>query len=185
VERFRRRLDRLGLRPADLSADVSARRGVRWSAGRLYLLAPLAFAVALAGWALFLVPYRLTGWIVNRVRLRVDERSTWKMLVGIGVYALWVAAVAAAAAVGGGPSGWGRVMVAVAVLVGMPVIGMVGLVVRERWQGAWQDARRFFLLRSRRSLVAALRDERRQLAHRLQALYDAHVTSDRTSTATG
>jgi 1-acyl-sn-glycerol-3-phosphate acyltransferase len=180
VERFRGRLDPLGLRPADLSADVSAPRGVRWSAGKLYLLAPFLLLVAVAGWALFLVPYRVTGWIVDRVRLKVDERSTWKMLVGMGVYAVWVAAVTAVTAVaaGGAVAGaWRAVGAGLAVLLGMPVIGMVGLVVRERWRGAARDVRRFFLMRSRGDLVAALRTERHHLAARLQALYDAHVAT--------
>jgi 1-acyl-sn-glycerol-3-phosphate acyltransferase len=175
VERFRRRLDRLGLRPGHLSADVSARRGVRWSANKLYLVAPVALVLAVLGWTLFLVPYRVTGWIVARVRLREDERSSWKMLVGIGVYAGWVTAVAAVAAAGTAGAA-GAAGAGLGVLVGMPVIGMVGLMVRERWAGAWRDARRFFVLRSRRGLVEALREERRQLAARLQALHDAYAS---------
>jgi 1-acyl-sn-glycerol-3-phosphate acyltransferase len=178
VERFRRRLDRLRLRPADLSADVSSRRGVRWSANKLYLLAPLAFVVAVVSWALFFVPYRLTGWIVDRVRLKVDERSSWKMLVGIGVYAGWVTAVAVGAAVTTAEGAWRGLVVGGAVLLGMPVIGMVGLVVRERWRGAWRDAQRFFLLRSRGRLVAQLRDERHQLGARLDALLTRRTTTE-------
>jgi hypothetical protein len=50
---------------------------------------------------------------------------------------------------------------------------MVGLVLRDRWRGAWSDARRFFLLRSRRDLVTVLQAEQRDLAERLQALYEA------------
>jgi glycerol-3-phosphate O-acyltransferase / dihydroxyacetone phosphate acyltransferase len=171
VNRFRRRLDRLRLRPADLGASVSDRRAVGWSVGRLYLLAPLALALAVAGWALFLVPYHLTGWIVNRVRLKPDERSTWKMLVGIGVYAAWVVLVAGTTGATGATGGmWRGVVAGVAVLLGMPAVGMLGLVVRERWRGAWADARRFFRMRSRRDLVAQLRDERRALGARLDAL---------------
>jgi len=176
VDRFRRRLDRLQLRPADLSADVSARRGVGWSARRLYLLAPAAAVVAVAGWALFFVPYHVTGWIVDRVRLRVDERSTWKLLVGIGVYAAWVAAVTVAGAA------WFGLRGAVAVLVGMPVVGMVGLVVRERWRGAWRDARRFFLLRSRSRLVTQLRADRSALGGRLEALLSRLTSTTDVST---
>jgi hypothetical protein len=58
-------------------------------------------------------------------------------------------------------------------LVGVPCVGMVGLVLRDRWRGAWSDARRFFLLRSRRDLVTVLQAEQRDLAERLQALYEA------------
>jgi glycerol-3-phosphate O-acyltransferase/dihydroxyacetone phosphate acyltransferase len=171
VERFAHRLGRLGLRPADLTADVSARRGVAWSVGRLYLVAPFAWAVALVGFLLFFPPYRITGWIVDRVRLKPDERSTWKMLVGVGTYALWVLLVAGTAAAAAAAGAAARIGVGFAVLLGMPAIGMLGLVVRERWRGMWRDARRFLLLRSRRSLIAQLRDERHALGARLDALY--------------
>jgi len=169
VERFRRRLQRLRLRPADVGAAIGASRGIGWAAGKLYLLAPLALALALAGLVAFYAPYRLTGWIVGRVRLKPDERSTWKLLIGIGVYTLWTVVVAVAA--GGVGGGMMRgLAVAVAVLLGMPAIGMLGLVVRERWRGAWEDARRFLLLRSRRDLVAQLHAERHALGVRLDAL---------------
>jgi hypothetical protein len=55
---------------------------------------------------------------------------------------------------------------------------MVGLVVRERWRGAWHDAQRFFLLRSRGRLVAQLRDERHQLGARLDALLTRRTTTE-------
>jgi len=174
VERFRRRMDGLRLRPADLGAVVGAQRAVRWSVGKLYLFAPLALVLALSGFLLFYVPYRITGWIVGRVRLKPDERSTWKMVVGIGVYAVWVVAVSGTVAGVGGVGEVGGVLrgagLGLAVLLGMPAIGMLGLVVRERWRGAWDDARRFFRMRSRRDLVAQLREERRALGARLDAL---------------
>jgi hypothetical protein len=47
---------------------------------------------------------------------------------------------------------------------------MLGLIVRERWRGAWDDARRFFLLRSRGALIAQLRVERRALGESLDGL---------------
>jgi len=173
VEQFRRRLARLRLRPADLDVAVNARRAVGWAAGKLYLLAPLALVLAAAGWALFLVPYRLTGAIVDCVRLKPDEKSTWKMLVGIGVYGGWVVTVSG---VVGGVGGMGGVLPAVglglAVLLTMPAIGMLGLVVRERWGGAWEDARRFLRIRSRRDLVARLREERHALGLRIDALVE-------------
>jgi len=59
-----------------------------------------------------------------------------------------------------------------AVLLVVPVVGMAGLVIRERWRGAWIDARRFFLLRSRQDLVATLRDRQRELAERFKLLYE-------------
>jgi 1-acyl-sn-glycerol-3-phosphate acyltransferase len=174
VDAFHRRLGRLHLRPADIGAEVGARRAAGWATGRLYLLAPLALAVAVIGWALFLVPYHVTGRIVDRVRLKPDERSTWKMLVGMGVYGVWVVTTTG---VVGGLGAVGGVLPAVglglAVLLGMPAIGMLGLVVRERWRGAWDDVRRFLLLRSRHDMVTRLRQERHALGARIDALLAA------------
>lgn len=171
VSRFARRLARLRLRPADLAADVSARRGLAWAVGRAYLLFPLALVGALAGWLAFYPPYRLTGWAVRRVPLRVDETSTWKLLVGLGIYGFWVAAVAAFAGVlAGRAGGWWWAAGVLAGLVGLPALGMTGLLIRERWHGAWNDARRFLLLRSRRDLVAQLLADRRALGERMETL---------------
>lgn len=165
VDAYRRRIERLGLRPADLTADVGLVRGVAWAARRLPLVLPFAAATAFAGFVLFWTPYRLTGWIVNRMKRPEDQRSTYKLLFGIVIYALWVLALAAAAAAAGG------VLAGLAVLAGTPVVGMAGLVVRERWRGAWSDGRRFLLLRGRRTLIAGLRGRQRELGARLDALY--------------
>jgi glycerol-3-phosphate O-acyltransferase/dihydroxyacetone phosphate acyltransferase len=179
VERFRRRLDRLHLRPADLVAELGVRRAIWWSAGRVFLVAPLAWAAAIAGFLAFFPPYHVTGRIVDRVRLKRDERSTWKLLVGIGVYALWLGLVTGGAAMAVGLAShslWRAVVAGVAILLGLPVIGMVGLAVRERWRGTWRDARRFFLLRTRRSLMAQLRADVRTLAVRLDAVYQRYAS---------
>jgi glycerol-3-phosphate O-acyltransferase / dihydroxyacetone phosphate acyltransferase len=179
VDRFRRRIARLHLRPADLVADVGARRAVAWSASRLLLVAPTAGVTAIAGFLAFAPPYRVTGWLVDRVRLKPDERSTWKLLVGIGVYALWLGIVTGGAVVAVGvalDAVWWGAVAGIAVLLGLPAIGMVGLAVRERWRGTWRDARRFFLLRTRRSLMAQLRADQRALSTRLDALYQRYAS---------
>jgi 1-acyl-sn-glycerol-3-phosphate acyltransferase len=164
VMRHGRRLLRLGLRPSDLVADVRASRGVVWAAHRFHLLLPLGAVFAVLGAALFWVPYRLTGVIVNRLRLDEDVRSTWKLLIGIVLYALWLAVLVA---VMGATTGW---LAAMLTLVLVPVVAMTGLRVRERWRAARDDARRFFLLRSRQSLVENLRVRQRLLAKRLDEL---------------
>jgi hypothetical protein len=116
------------------------------------------------GAALFWVPYQLTGMIVNRLRLVEDVRSTWKLLVGMVLYALWLAALVTIA---GTTFGW---LGALLTVVGVPTVALIGLQVREHWQSAWHDARRFFLLRSRGSLVTKLREEQEELAARLERL---------------
>jgi 1-acyl-sn-glycerol-3-phosphate acyltransferase len=169
VEAHRRRLARLRLGPADLTADVGLGRAFGWAVRRAHLALPIAALVAAAGLVAFYVPFRVTGWLVSRVKLREDERSTWKMLVGIGVYGVWVVALAIAAALG-----WGA-WAGLATLTGVPAVGMVGLTVRERWRGSWDDARRFLVLRSRRDLVSTLQAEQGELAARLQTLYDRYT----------
>lgn len=164
VQRHDRRLTRLGLRPSDLRADVRAGRGVSWAVRRIHFLLPLGIVLAVVGAALFWIPYQLTGAVVKRFRLLEDVRSTWKLLIGIVLYALWLLALVVVA---GTTFGW---LAAFLTLVGVPVVAMAGLLVRERWQSAWSDARRFFLLRSRQSLTRRLSSEQQDLGNRLDDL---------------
>ncbi|MEO8478002.1 MAG: 1-acyl-sn-glycerol-3-phosphate acyltransferase [Gemmatimonadota bacterium] len=157
-----RRLDRLRLRPADLASGPGSKRGSLRALSVLPMLLPLSLAVAVASWLAFLVPYQLTGFVTRRLHLAEDIRSTWKALLGSAIYLIWMMALTALV---WRYSGWPLALI---VLVGLPVIGVVGLIIRERWGGAWQDARRFLLVRSRRSLVASLGLRQRELAAHLE-----------------
>lgn len=170
VAAHRRRLARLGLRPGDLGADVGSARAVRWATTRIPLLMPLAAAVATTGWLLFLPPYRLTGAIVDRVHLAPDTRSTWKLMVGAVIYAIWLSGLAAVA------WQWVAWWAGIAVLLATPVVGMSGMLVRERWRGAWRDARRWLLLRSRRPMVEDLQRAQCDLGARLDRLQQRSTT---------
>ena len=131
---------------------------------------PLAAVVAAAGWLLFYLPYRLTGVVVDRFGLAPDTRSTWKLMVGAVVYLLWLVVLAVVA--------W-RVVAwwaGVVVLLGAPVIGMAGMLVRERWRGAWREARRWLLLRSRRPMVEGLQRAQCDLGARLDRLQQRLAT---------
>jgi 1-acyl-sn-glycerol-3-phosphate acyltransferase len=161
-----RRLARLRLEPASLAARTDAAAGVRWTARRFHLVVPLALVLAIGGWVGFIVPHLILDGFVGRLRLHQDERSTWRLLLGIVIYAAWVLGLGGAAALGVG------VGTGLLVAAGLPVVGVAGMVVRERWRGAWDDARRFFLLRSRRDLVRGLRRQQRELAERFRALYE-------------
>ncbi len=57
------------------------------------------------------------------------------------------------------------------------LVGLIGLWIRERWYGALCDARRFFLLRSRKRLIHTLRERQRDLAVRLKEFYEAQGTT--------
>ena len=171
ARRDRRRLARLRLSPSWLGARTDVATAIQWAVRRYVLAMPLALTLATAGFALFFVPYWLTGRAVARVRLDPDERSTWKLLLGGAFYVSWVLALAALAGFVRGAIG------GLATLALAPTIGMIGLVIRERWRGAWNEARRFFLLRSRRDLVATLRERQHALAERLKSLYQERAVT--------
>ena len=164
VRRHDRRLRWLGLRPSDLVADVGANRAVDWAARRLYLLMPIGAVFALVGAVLFWPPYKLTGIIVDRLGLTRDTRSTWKLLLGIVLYLIWLIVVVWFM---GAAFGW---VAALASVLLIPGVAMVGLHVRENWRSTWDDVRRFFLLRSRGDLINKLREEQSSLARQLDAL---------------
>lgn len=171
VDVHARRLGRLKLRPHDLHLDTRTSSALTWAAARLPLVMPLAALVGLAGWLIFLVPYQLTGVIVDRFRLEPDTRSTWKLLVGLAVYVVWlVALVALAWVIGGG-------VAALITLVAIPAVGMLGLLVRESWRGSWKDARRWLRLRSRKDVMDALRADQAALGRRLTSLQQRLTTS--------
>ena len=168
LERHRRRLKRLRLGPGHLRADTGLGQAIGWAARRAWLVLPAAAVLAAFGFVAFFPPYFVTGFLVGRVKLKQDERSTWKLLLGMGIYLIWLLALGVAAALAR------DALAAVLVMTLLPAIGLVGLAVRERWRGAWSDARRFFLLRSRRELVASLLAEQQHLAGRLKALYERY-----------
>jgi 1-acyl-sn-glycerol-3-phosphate acyltransferase len=164
VEVHRHRLERLGLRPADLVADVGLARGIGWAVRRMPLIM-FAPALAIPGWLLFWVPYRLTGFVTNRLRPPVDQRSTYKLLGGILFYIAWVLALFVVGAV------MFNIWVGLGLLIGIPAVGMAGLVIRERWRGAGSDVRRYFMLRSHQALMDDLRVAQNDLGVRLDRLY--------------
>jgi 1-acyl-sn-glycerol-3-phosphate acyltransferase len=169
VDAHCRRLRRLRLRPADLVADVGLTRGVWWTARRAPVLVPLAATVALTSAVLFWPSYRVTSWFVGRLNLLEDVRSTWKLIAGLVFHSLWVVLLTTVVGLKFGA------LPALLVLLGMPSLGIGGLLVRERWRWAWGDARRFFLLRSRRELVQTLRERQRELGAKMDALFSETV----------
>lgn len=158
------RLERLGLRPAHLGTDAGLAEGVRWATRRLHLLAPPAAVVAVLGAIPFWPPYRLTGAIVERLDLSEDLRSTWKLLLGVVLYAVWLVLLTVTLGLLLG------LPAALLSLVLVPAVALAGLLVRERWRAARGDVRRFFLMRSRRDMIGRLGERQALLARRLEAL---------------
>lgn len=166
ITAHRRRLATVGLHPADLVGRVDLDAGSRWLARRLYLVLPPAVAIAAVGFAIFWPAYRLTGAIVGAIAPPPEQRSTHKVLIGALVYLVWIVLL-------GGVVGriW-SIREGLAAVAALPVVGLWGLWIRERWSGAWTDLRRTILLHSRRELFAEWRTDQRHLARRLDQVYD-------------
>ncbi len=173
--RHDRRLRWLGLTPRALVTEVDADRAWRWAASRLLFLGPVVLAVAVVGHLVFFVPYLVVGRIADAVTPSDDQTATYKLLIGIVCYALWVFALgglaaAVASALDEPPLravAWGLGTMAVA-----PAIGLAGLAIRERWRSSARDLRRFVVLRSRRSWIESRRREQEQLAIRLRRVVE-------------
>ena len=171
VEVQRGRMQRLGLRPVDLTADVRLSRGLWWAVRRIHFLLPVALAFSFAGLGVFWPPYRVTGLVIGRFSLEEDLRSTYKLLVGAVFHLVWIALLVA------GVWWWFGVWLGIVTLVLLPTVGIAAQLLRERWRWAWDDARRFFVMRSRRALVDTLRARQREIAIRLNTLYKEFATN--------
>ena len=164
-----RRLSRLGLTSALLSADTSLWTTLRWTASRVYLLGMPALVLATAGYLVYLVPFHLTDIVARAVAPDKEEQTaTYKVLVGTVVYGGWV--ILLAVLVG---FYFGRADLLTGLILGvitailLPLFGLAGLWVREHWRGTARDLRHFFFVRSRRKLVERLRLRQSQLAERI------------------
>jgi len=178
VENHRQRLTRLHLTPTSLLARTDVAVALQWTLRRLHILGPVAFLVAAVGAVLYWPPYRVTGFLTRSAPPDEDVQSTHKLLTGMALYSLWTLLLAGATWRFFGS--WRAAMV----LVGMPLIAVIGLWIRERWRGAWSDVRRYFTLRSRRDLVGVLKERQGELAQRLQELYESWQGTTRVTAST-
>jgi 1-acyl-sn-glycerol-3-phosphate acyltransferase len=167
LESHRRRLARLRLTPSDLKTSTDVTTALAWTLRRLHILAPVAFLAATIGAVLYWPPYRLTRLAARMAPPDEDVQSTYKLMSGMVLYPLWTLLLGGLAWWFFGPWRGGLVLVV------MPLVAVVGLWIRERWRGAWSDVRRYFTMRSRRELVAALQRRQSDLTHQLRQLYES------------
>ena len=163
VSRHCRLLDQLRLQPDDLRATPRASAAVVWTLRQLAYFV-VGAPLAAVGVATFYLPYRLTGIIEAASRPDLDRRSTYKALYGALLHLAWILALSAAA---GWWLGW---RVCIGAVVGLVLLGILTLSIRERWTDALANARRHLLLRGRRTLHERLRVRQREIAERLRAL---------------
>ena len=63
-------------------------------------------------------------------------------------------------------------LIAAAMLILWPTVGLLGLSIRERWRGSWVDVRSFFLLRSRRKMIQLLKTRQHEITVLLEELLE-------------
>ena len=155
----------LRMTPAEVKASASAREAAKWTFRQLTVLRSL-LPVAAVGFALFYVPYRLTGVLEARARPSQDIRATYKALVGAALHVVWTILLAAAAW-----WAWGW-KVGIAALVVLPVVAFLTVIVVDMWRRASGEARRFFVRARRGEALLELRERQRALAHRLAETWE-------------
>ncbi len=74
-----------------------------WAVRRMHLLGVPAAILAMAGYLLFRIPYVITETLARLGRPKVDQVSTFQLMVGVPVYVLWGRACASPSAGAGAP----------------------------------------------------------------------------------
>ena len=140
LQGYTRELDASGLEDRHVVAQYAGVR--RWTLRQLLwlgLLAPLAALGAIAHW----LPYRLAGWIGNRVQADLDQPATYKLLASLLLLPLfWFGWACGAARLWGSGAGW--VALGVTPLLGLAAVGF-----QERGGAIWREARAYWTLRRR------------------------------------
>ena len=160
----------LRMTPVEVKASASAAEAAKWTFRQLTVLRTL-LPVAAVGFALFYIPYRLTGVLVDRARPPQDIRATYKALMGAALHVVWTVLLACAA--------WWRWgwKIGLAALVVLPVVAFLTVIVVDMWRRARGEARRFFVRARRGEALLELRERQRALATRLAETWE-RVRSD-------
>ena len=171
LRRYDDRLRRFGLHDAALDWEVSgavARTFVAREVPLAILLVPIAVIAALV----FAVPYALTS-AAARVTNDMDVTATAKVVGGVVIYSVWIALLGGLAWWFAGPA------VAIAMVVGCPLLAITGLFAIERETSAWRTARAWLALRGARGTTrAAFRRRRAELAGVLEEVNDWMTSRD-------
>lgn len=138
---------------------------LRWGARNL-LPVVLLLPLALLAWAAWVIPYRLVGWRVERLRLPSDMVATYKLAGSLLAYPLFMAAWLGLA---GWLGGWTWALI---VLVGLPLVGLVAVHWLDGARDTLEDLRLFGRLSGRADRRARLGRLRRSLVAEFEAVQD-------------
>jgi len=163
IVRHMRVLNVMGLRPRDLHHVPPATVAFRWTLKNLFFFG-IALPLSVLGTLIFYPPYWLVGWAEPRWNLPEDKRATYKVLGGTVAFGGWILLISAGLRelMGWRPAVWA--------LVGLPLLGILTVRIRDRWADAVSDLKRFLFLRGRSDLRSRLLERQRQLAGRIRAL---------------
>ena len=164
VRRYDARLRRFGVRDRHLSTDPAAADVVRFAA-REALMALVLGPLALAGLAVFIVPYAGTALAAAAATRDEDVAASAKVLSGALIYGAWCGLLVAALG-----WRWG----AAAAWTGaaaLPVLAISALFAIERESAVVETVRAWWTLRRIRTGTRALRRRRSELADVLDEAY--------------
>ena len=166
LRRYDQRLRRFGLRDSHLDWDVSTRAAMTFIL-REGLAAIVLVPIALAGLAIFWVPYRLTGLVARRATSERDIAATATVFSGAVVYAAWIALIVTVVWRATGTAA------ALSTAAAVPLLAFAGLFAIEREASAVETARSWLLLRrAKRQSRASLKHARSDLAELLEQTYE-------------
>jgi 1-acyl-sn-glycerol-3-phosphate acyltransferase len=165
VRRYDQRLRRFGLRDRHLDMEVSP-ADAAWFAVRETLLAIALGPLAVGGFALFFVPYWLTGFAARLATKESDVAASAKVLSGAVIYAAWLALLIALVWMAMGP-----VTAAMAGVL-FPVFAVLALFALERESAVLDAVRAWLVVRRARTGTRALKRERSELAEVLDEVYE-------------
>jgi glycerol-3-phosphate O-acyltransferase / dihydroxyacetone phosphate acyltransferase len=163
IVRHMRVLEVLRLRPRDLHEVPRTAVALRWTLRNLFFFG-IALPLGIVGTLIFYPPYWLVAWAEPRYDLPPDKRATYKVLGGAVAFGGWILLIAAGLRE---LMGWRPALWALALL---PLLAILTLRIRDRWEDAVADLRRFLLLRGRQDLRTRLLERQKELADRIRTL---------------
>jgi hypothetical protein len=164
VRRYMRLLTLFGAREGDVPRRYRLGPVLWYSAAQLLMLI-LVLPVAVLGFALWLVPARVSQWAVPRFRPTLDQVATYKIGTALVGFPLWLALLVGAAWLTAG------LRIALVVLVVVPLTGLAAIAWRDRQAAVREDVRIF---RRARRLTRG-RDRLAELRAHLVAEFDTII----------
>ncbi len=156
VRRYARVSRLLGAREGDVPGRYDLRSVLLYSTREAVFLL-LGGLPALIGTGLWYVPYVLPRLLVSRLRLEFESIATYKLAMGFFAFPLTLAGYVFLAWKLGGAAA------ATAAAIGLPLLGLVALAWRERWERVREDGQLFLRVLSRRRAAAGLAKYRHSL----------------------